>query len=98
MVYNIDSWSRDTTSSCIIAYLIPVLHLEFYICFPLPHIVIICSLLHDFHVLMNSSVSVLNSSPLKLVDHAFGFSTKGCQGVYLRDIFGIWILGFDLVM
>ena len=44
------------------AYLIPGLHLNFYLSTPLPDIVIVCSLLHDFHVLMDPSASVLNTS------------------------------------
>ena len=53
---------RDATSSSMIAYLIPRLHLHFYLSTPLPDIVIVCSLLHDFHVLMDPSASVLNTS------------------------------------
>ena len=59
---SINSCSRDATSSSIIAYLIPGLHLHFYLSTPLPDIVIVCSLLHDFHVLMDPSASVLNVS------------------------------------
>ena len=46
------------------AYLIRGLHLHFYLSTPLPDIVIVCSLLdfHDFHVLMDPSASVLNTS------------------------------------
>ena len=58
----IDSWSRDATSSSIIAYLVPRLHLHFYLSTPLPDIVIVFSLLHDFHVLMDPSGSVLKTS------------------------------------
>ena len=56
------SWSRDATSSSIGAYLNPGLHLHFYLSTPLPDIVIVCSLLHDFYVLMDPSASVLNTS------------------------------------
>ena len=45
-----------------IAHFIPGLHLHFYLSTPLPNIVIVCSLLHDFHVLMHPSASVLNTS------------------------------------
>ena len=58
----IDSWSRDATSSSIIAYFIPGLHLHFYLSTPLPDIIIFCSLLHNFHVFMDPSASILNSS------------------------------------
>ena len=61
-VHGIDSSNRDATLSSIITYLIPGLHLHFYLSTPLPHIVIICSLLHDLHVLMDPSASVLNTS------------------------------------
>ena len=37
----IDSWSRDATSSSIITYLIPGFHLHFYLSTPLPDIVIL---------------------------------------------------------
>ena len=56
----IDSWSRDAASSSVIAYLIPGLHLNFYLSTPLRDIVIVCSPLHDLPVLMDSSVSVFN--------------------------------------
>ena len=45
---SIDSWSRDAISSSIIAYLIPRLHLHFYLSTPLPDFVIICSLSMTF--------------------------------------------------
>ena len=61
IVYKMDSWGRDATSSSIIAYLIPGLHLHFYFSIPLPDIVLICSPLDNLHVLMDTSVSVLNS-------------------------------------
>ena len=57
----IDSWSRDATSSSIIAYLIPELYLHFYLSPPLADSVIVCSPLHDFHVLMDPSAFVLNT-------------------------------------
>ena len=57
----IDSRSRDATSSSTIAYLIPGLHLHFYLSAPLADIVIVCSPLHDFHVLMDASAFVLNT-------------------------------------
>ena len=59
---SIDCWSRDATSPSIIAHLLPGLHLHFYLSTPLPDIVIVCSPLHDFHVLMDPSASVLNTS------------------------------------
>ena len=65
MVYNIDCWSRDAKPSLITAYLIPGLHVHFYFCLPLPAIVMFGSALLDVHVLMNSSVCVLNSRPLE---------------------------------
>ena len=58
----IDSRSRDATFSSIIAYLIPGLHLHFYLSTPLPDIVIVCSPLYDLHVLMDPSAFVLNTS------------------------------------
>ena len=91
MVYNINSCSRDATSSSIMAYLVPGLHLHFYFSAPLPDIVIICSLLHDFYVLMDSSVSFLNSSlNLNWSSGYLDLIAKGCQGVCLWDILGIW--------
>ena len=73
-------------SSSIIAYLIPGLHLHFYFSTPLPDIVIIFSPLHDFHVLM-----VLKPSPNWWTVH-LDLIVKGCQGVFLLDILGIWTL------
>ena len=58
----IDYWSRDATSPSIIACLIPGLHLRFYLSTPLADIVIVWSPLHDFHVLMDPSAFVLNTS------------------------------------
>ena len=58
----IDSWSRDATWSSVIAYLIPGPLPHFYLSTPLPDIVIVCSLLHDIHVSMVPSASILNSS------------------------------------
>ena len=54
--------SHTRARRMIIAYLIPGLHLHFYLSTPLPDIVIVCSLLDDFHVLMARSGSVLNTS------------------------------------
>ena len=82
--------------SSIIAYLIPGLHLHFYFSTPLPDIVIICSPLHDFHVLIDSSVSVLNSF-LKLIGGpriwiSLPRVAKGCAcGILLQC--GSWKLG-----
>ena len=45
-----------------ITYLIPGLHIHFYLSTLLPDIVIVCSFLHDFHVLMDLGASVLNTS------------------------------------
>ena len=76
--------------SSIIAYLIPGLHFHYYVWTPLPDIVIVCSALHDFHVLMDSSVSVLNSFlNLNSWTTNLDFIAKGCQGLCLWDIFGI---------
>ena len=85
----IDSCSRGATSSSIIAYLIPGLHLHFYLSTPLTDIVIVCSLLHDFHVMMDPSAFVLNTS-LNLFwwTTYLDFSPQGCQGVCLSDIVG----------
>ena len=84
----IESWSRDATSSSIIAYLIPELHIHFYFSTPLPDFVIICSPLHDFHVLMDSGVSVHNTSlNLNWCITYLDFIAQGCQGLCLRDIF-----------
>ena len=112
----IDSWSRDATSSSIIAYSIPRLHL--YFCsfpLPLPDIVSFVPPLHDHvHVLMwmhstqfGSQLLGLHwSSSFEFIDQVFGFYCKGCQRVYLRDLFGfcgqglprvvaeLWLLGF----
>ena len=88
-----NSWSRDATSSSIIAYLVPGLYIHFYLSTPLPDIVIVCSPLHDFHVLMDSSVPVLNSFlNLNWWTMYLDFIAKGCQGLCLWDIFGIWKL------
>ena len=88
-----DSWSRDAASSSIIAYLIPGLHVHFYLSYPLPDIVIICSPLHEFHVLMDPSASVLNTSLNPMWWTAYlDFIAKGCQGVCPWDIFRIWKL------
>ena len=57
-----DSWGRDATSSSIITYHIPGLHLHFYLSTPFPDIVSVFSLPHDFHVLMDPIASVLNTS------------------------------------
>ena len=43
-------------------YCIPGLHLHYYHSTPLPDMVIVCSLLHDFRLLMDPSASVLNTS------------------------------------
>ena len=58
----VDSSSRDAAWSSIFAYPFPGLHLHFYLSTPLPDIVIFCSPLHDFHVLMESSVTGTNLS------------------------------------
>ena len=89
----IDSWSRDATSSSIIAYLIPVLHLHFYLSTPLPDIVIVCSPLHDFHVLMDSRVSVLN--PFLNLNWWTAYLDFHCQGLprgVFANILRIWKL------
>ena len=58
--------------------------------FAFPDIVIICSPLNDFHVLIDSNVSVLNSSlNLNWFTTYLEFIAKGCQGVCLRKCFGI---------
>ena len=53
---SIDSWNRDATSSSIPAYPIPwlLLHFCFYLNFICSRLTL-CSVLHDFHVLMHSS-------------------------------------------
>ena len=86
-------WSRNATSSSKIAYLIPRLHLHFYLSNPLPNIVIVFSPLHDFHVLMDSSVSVLNSflNSNWWTTYLY-FIAKGRQGLRLWYIFGVWKL------
>ena len=74
-----------------IAYLIPRLHLHFYLSTPLPDIVIVCSLLHDFHVLIDPSASVLNTS-VNLIWWItyFDFPCQGLpRGVFVGQF---WIL------
>ena len=89
----IDSWSRDPTWSSIIAHVIPGLRLHFYLSTPLPEIVFFCSPLHDFYVLMDSSVSVFNFLVnLNWWTTYLDFMAKDCQGWCFRDTFGIWKL------